>query len=265
MNAEDDPERRIRELEQPLAETARASELGGTQPAGGYTYPPGPPDPPGPAGPPGPSDPYASQWAGPPIPPPLNPELPPVSYGGYGGPFPGTSPRPPSGNRVWWILGAVFVIGVLVLVGGIAAFAAHRFSRAGSVVVSTPPSISRGTTLPRTLPRQTPNSPVPSGTQAQTPSAGPSTPPPGGNLTVAGINENQTIACNDNTVDVSGVSNTVVITGHCTSLTVSGLQNSITVDAVDTIDASGLNNKVTYHTGSPKISKSGAGNVVQQG
>jgi hypothetical protein len=26
-----------------------------------------------------------------------------------------------------------------------------------------------------------------------------------------------------------------------------------------------LNNKVTYHTGSPKISKSGAGNVVQQG
>jgi hypothetical protein len=152
-------------------------------------------------------------------------------------------------------LGAVFVIGVLVLVGGIAAFAAHRFSRAGSVVLSTPPSISRATTLPRTLPRQTPSSP----------SAGPSTPPPGGNLSVAGINENQTIACNDSIVDVSGVSNTVVINGHCTSLTVSGVQNSITVEAVDTIDASGFNNKVTYHTGSPKISKSGAGNVVEQG
>ncbi|MGO9152792.1 DUF3060 domain-containing protein [Mycobacterium sp.] len=238
MNAEDDPERRIRELEQPLSDAARASELGGTQPPGGYNYPPGS------------SDPYASPWAGAPIPPP------PLNYGGA---FPGTSPRPPSGNRVWWILGAVLVIGILALVGGIAAFAAHQFSRAGSVVLSTPPSISRTTTAPRTspktLPRLTPSSP----------SAAPSTPPPGGNLTVAGINENQTIACNDNTVDVSGVSNTVVITGHCTSLTVSGVQNAITVDAVDTIDASGFNNKITYHTGSPKISKSGAGNVVQQG
>jgi len=234
MNTEDDPERRIRELEQPLADTARASELGATQPAGGYTYPSGGPS----GGPSGPSDPYASPWAGAPIPPPP----PPLSYGG---PFPGTSPQPPSGNRAWWILGAVFVIGVLALVGGIAAFAAHR----------TPPSISRGNTLPGTLPRQTPSSP----------SAGPSTPPPGGNLSVAGINENQTIACNHSIVDVSGVSNTVVITGHCTSVSVSGVQNSITVDAVDTIDASGFNNKVTYHTGSPKISKSGESNVVQQG
>jgi hypothetical protein len=152
-------------------------------------------------------------------------------------------------------LGAVFVIGVLALVGGIAAFTAHRFSRSGSVVLSTPPSISRGNTLPRTLPRQTPGRP----------GAGPSTPPPGGNLSVAGINENQTIACNDSIVDVSGVSNTVVITGHCTSVSVSGVQNSITVEAVDTIDVSGFNNKVTYHTGSPKISKSGESNVVQQG
>jgi Protein of unknown function (DUF3060) len=242
MNAEDDPERRIRELEQPLADSARASELGATQPAGGYTYPSGP------SGPSGPSDPYASPWAGAPIP--LPP--PPLSYGG---PFPGTSPQPPSGNRAWWILGAVFLVGVLALVGGIAAFAAHRFSRAGSVVLSTPPSISRGNTLPGTLPRQTPSRP----------SAGPSTPPLGGNLSVAGINENRTIACNDSIVDVSGVSNTVVITGHCTSVSVSGVQNSITVDAVDTIEASGFNNKVTYHTGSPKVSKSGDGNVVQQG
>jgi DUF3060 family protein len=228
MNAEDDPERRIRELEQPLSDAARVSELGGAQPAGGYNY--------------------QSPWAGAPIPPPPPP-------GSYGGPFPGMSPQPPSGNRAWWILGALFVIGVLALVGGIAAFAAHQFARGGSVVLSTPPSISRTTTPPRTSPRLTPSSP----------SAAPSTPPPGGNLSVAGINENQTIACNDNTVDVSGVSNTVVITGHCTSLTVSGVQNAITVDAVDTIDASGFNNKITYHTGSPKVSKSGAGNVVQQG
>ncbi|MGA8253979.1 MAG: DUF3060 domain-containing protein [Mycobacterium sp.] len=225
MNAEDDPERRIRELEQPLSDAARVSELGGAQPAGGYNY-------------------QSPPWAGAPVPPPPPP-------GSYGGPF--MAPRPPSGNRAWWILGALFVVGVLALVGGIAAYAAHQFSRAGSVVLSTPPSISRTTTAPRTSPNLTPTTPAPS------------TAPPGGNLTVAGINENQTIACNDNTVDVSGVSNTVVITGHCTSLTVSGVQNAITVDAVDTIDASGFNNKITYHTGSPKISKSGAGNVVQQG
>ena len=246
MNPEDDPERRIRELEQPLADTARASELGGAQPPGGYTYT---------SGPSGPSDPYGSAWVGaPPTPPP-----PPLSYGG---PFPGTSPRPPSGTRVWWILASVLVIGVLVLVGGITFFVAHRLSRVGSITVSPPPSISQGNTLPR----KTPSSPAPSSTATQTPSAtGQSTPPPGGNLSVAGINENQTIACNDSIVSVSGVSNTVVITGHCVSLTVSGVQNSITVDAVDTIEASGFNNQVTYHSGSPKISKSGESNVVQQG
>src|ERR1700751_1990943 len=114
MNAEDDPERRIRELEQPLADRARASELGAPQPAGGYSYPAGP------------SDPYASPWSvGAPIPPPPPPA-------GYGVPFPGTSSRPPSGNRVWWILAAVIIIGVLAVVGGIAAFVAHQYSRVGS-------------------------------------------------------------------------------------------------------------------------------------
>jgi hypothetical protein len=66
-------------------------------------------------------------------------------------------------------------------------------------------------------------------------------------------------------VTVSGISNTIVITGHCASLTVSGMKNSVTVDAADTIDASGLNNQVTFHSGAPKISKSGVDNVVAQG
>jgi hypothetical protein len=90
-------------------------------------------------------------------------------------------------------------------------------------------------------------------------------PPQGAELTVTGLNENQALTCNNNVVTVSGVSNTVVITGHCASVTVSGLNNVITVDATDTIDASGLNNQVTYHSGSPQVSKSGDGNVVQRG
>ncbi|AKN15417.1 hypothetical protein B586_00770 [Mycobacterium haemophilum DSM 44634] len=232
MEPQDDPEARIRELERPLADSAHSSELGGTQPPHGFSYPPGPPVPP----------------------------LPP-SYG-YGDPFRGPSPKPRSGIRLWWILGAFFVVFMLALVGGIAALSAHRLSRGGLVILPPTPSISRGPSSPRT----SPSGPAPSVSRTQTPSAGPSTPPPpAGNISISGVNQSRTIVCNDSMVSVSGVSNTVVITGHCASLTVSGVKNSVTVDSVDTIDASGFNNHVTYHSGSPNIDKSGDSNVVQQG
>jgi hypothetical protein len=162
---------------------------------------------------------------------------------------------------MWWILGTVIVIGFIALAGGIAAFAAHQLSGVRSIIVS-PPTVSGGISSPAI----TPSGPAPSTSRAQTssPSTSPA-PPPGGELSVAGINANRTIACNDSIVSVSGVSNTVVITGHCASLTVSGVQNSVTVDAVDSIDASGFNNKVTYHSGTPKISNAGGSNVVQRG
>ncbi|HEY1440346.1 MAG TPA: DUF3060 domain-containing protein [Mycobacterium sp.] len=230
MNPHEDPEDRIRELERPLADAARTSEAGSSQPTG-QAYPPGPTVPPPP-----------SPWT-------------------YGGPFSGSPPKPPSGNRMWWILGTIIVIGVIALAGGIAAFAAHQLSGVRSIITS-PPTVS----APFTSPGNTPTSAAPSTsrTRASAPSASP-TPPPGGQLNISGINDNRTIACNDSVVSVSGVSNTVVITGHCASLTVSGVQNSITVDTVDTIDASGFNNKVTYHSGTPKVSNAGDSNVVQQG
>ncbi|HEY3995032.1 MAG TPA: DUF3060 domain-containing protein [Mycobacterium sp.] len=232
MAANEDPEDRIRELERPLADEARASEMGNARPAGqGY-----PPYPAAPAGPP----------------------PPPWTYGGvpYSGP-----PQRPSGNRMWWILGSVIVIGVVALAAGIAAFAAHQISGVKSIIAS-PPTVSRSVGPPPSIPF----APGPSAAQANPPS--PSTSPvspPGTPLSVAGINENRTIACNDNIVSVSGVSNTVVISGHCTSLSVSGVKNAITVEAVDSIEASGFDNKVTYHSGTPKIDNSGDSNVVQQG
>src|SRR5690348_3698053 len=62
MAANEDPEDRIRELERPLAETARASEQGSSQPAG-QNYPPGP----GGAPPPPPTWTYGGPIPGPPL------------------------------------------------------------------------------------------------------------------------------------------------------------------------------------------------------
>ncbi len=240
MKSHDDPEERIRELERPLADAARASEGGQAPTPGGYPYVPGPASPPPP-----PPPPPAGPWT-------------------YGGPSYGPPPRSSSGNRTWWIVGTFIVVAFLALAGGIAAFAAHQLSGVRSIINSSP-SVS-ATLGPPSSATSSPRSPGPSSTRPRTtpPSASP-TPSPGARLSVSGINENRTIACNDNIVSVSGVSNTVVITGHCTSLTVSGVQNAVTVDAVDSIDASGFSNKITYHSGNPKISNAGGSNEVQRG
>ncbi|CAM4373493.1 hypothetical protein MB901379_00473 [Mycobacterium basiliense] len=235
MNPEDDPEARIRQLEQPLADAARASELGSAPAPGGFDYQPYPPPPSGTV----------------PPPPPVGPP----SYG-YQPPFPGATPRSSTGNRAFWIVAACFVVGILAVVGIVALYAARHISHTLATLSPTTSAIS------------VPHSPPPRGNLTQTPTAeAPATPSPpaGSSLSVVGVNEHKTITCNDSIVSVSGVSNTVVISGHCTSLTVSGFDNNVTVDSADIIDASGLNNEVTYHSGSPKVSKSGSGNQVGQG
>lgn len=246
MNPEDDPEARIRELEQPLNNQAYASELGQS---GGYNYPPPPPGP---------------------VPPPMSGNQPPVSGNltppayGYNSAFPGATPRSSSGVRWFWILAAVGVIGVLILVGGIAAYAARQFSH-GDLVVMSPTESTSASEVPSGGPTTGPST-----GKTHAPSSGPSNPatstaPAGQPVIVSGINEIKTVACSGNTITISGISNNITITGHCGTVNVSGLQNVVTVDAVDVIDASGLNNKVTYHSGSPKISKAGSGNIVEQG
>jgi hypothetical protein len=213
MDPQDDPEARIRDLERPLSDMARTSEMGAAQP-GPYGYPPTPP---------------------------------PITYGG---PYPTTPPRTTAGLRLWWIVLAVFAVGAIAVAAGVAVFGAHLFSSRGSIVSSPSvrPSISRGSVT-------------------KAPSTGGSTvtAPPGGNLTVTGISENRTIACNDSVVTVSGITNTVVLTGHCASLTVLGSQNVVTVNTADTIDTSGIENQITFHSGSPTVQNSGISNVVQQG
>ena len=220
MKREDDPEERIRELERPLAETARASEVASSQTPGGPPYSP------------------------------VTPAQPPLTYG--------TSSRRTSPRRppvLWWFLAAFFVIGAISVVGNVVN-SAHRGNR---VILSPTPSTMPTSAVPSAGGPQSP-APAPSTAPSPAPKA-----PAGANLVISGINENRTIACTDSAVSISGISNKVVITGHCARVNVSGVQNSVTVDAVDTIDASGFNNKITYHTGSPSIDNSGEQNTVQRG
>ncbi len=236
MNSEDDPEARIRELEQPLADAARASEAAVNPSPGKWAPPPGPPVPP----------------SGPPTPPVSGPPFSPLPPLPYSDSF--SSPPRRSQGRILWIAIAVFVVGMIALPVGIFLFTAHQVSRSGLPSMFPVPSFPS-------------LNPTPSGTTPHAPGAAPSTSSAatGDNVTVSGISEVRTIACDGGSVSVSGITNNVVITGHCARVIVSGIQNQVTVDTADTIQASGSENHITYHTGSPTIGNSGLGNLVQKG
>jgi hypothetical protein len=55
------------------------------------------------------------------------------------------------------------------------------------------------------------------------------------------------------------------VTGHCASIAISSYDNHVTVESVDTVNVSGYNNVVIYHSGTPKITDSGYSNNIQQG
>jgi len=236
MNPEDDPEARIRDLERPLSDAARTSELG-TQP---YPTSHGPVPP---------------SW---PMPPDATYQYPSLPYPGS---YPPVPARPRRGPGIGSVL---FVVAGFALVAGIVAYLVMSnsaptrdnpgFSGGGGVIASSPFKKPTGTKNPGSSPPQftpaTPSSAVIA---------------PGAPISVSGVGSQRTITCNDSPVSVSGVSNTVKLRGHCTRLDVSGVQNVITVDDVDDIDVSGFNNRVTYHSGSPQIDNSGSSNTVSQG
>ncbi len=84
-------------------------------------------------------------------------------------------------------------------------------------------------------------------------------------IRVAGVRGTRTLACYDQPVNISGVSNSVTITGHCTTVEVSGIENTVIVDSADKIVASGMDNHVTYHFGTPDIPDPGRSNTVSRG
>jgi Protein of unknown function (DUF3060) len=230
MNPDDDPEARIRELERPLGDVAKATELGTGQ--SGASYPP-------PAG-----------------------QIPPQGLpggGGYQPPFPTyPAPQPSSGSRLWLIVAAVAVV-LIAAVAAVVVYTTNVFT-SSFPFTSTPASPTRAAggggfdTIPS----------IPGGIGVE-PAPSVQSPASGGQLSVSGIGETKTLACNDTEVSISGVSNTITITGHCASIQVSGVSNVITVDSADAINASGIQNRVTFHSGQPAVDNSGSQNVVEQG
>ncbi|MUM15655.1 hypothetical protein BI330_13805 [Mycobacterium sp. CBMA 623] len=89
--------------------------------------------------------------------------------------------------------------------------------------------------------------------------------PPGSTYSVSGTHKHVMVTCDECSINVSGVSNTVEIEGNCDTLTVSGVENVVTVGTAGKIGVSGFDNKVTFQSGEPDVSKSGSNNTVEQG
>lgn len=244
MEPDGDPEARIRDLERPLAEQAHASEFG-TRP---YESAPS-------AHVPVPLDPYHPQ-----------PDAYQASRPPYGLPHPDSPYHAPPQRFVTkrspalWVIPLVLgvmtagtvVIVVLANLGepetpSVPRPAAPGFSGGGSV--DTP---ENDIDLPEI------EVPVDPAGEVITVGAGDT-------LSFGGIEQNKTVVCNRGTVNISGMTNTIEIQGDCARVSVSGMNNILTVETAQRITASGFDNQVTYRAGTPEISTSGSGNVVQQG
>lgn len=244
MNPEDDPEARIRQLEQPLADHG-AVELGTSQRS---------------------ADDYQTSALPPPVyGPPHQPYPPqsPYSAPPFGVSFP---PGPTkSGAPLGLIFGLVAAVAVFIVAGigalvwtlnskteeitgrpGI-SIATGDDPRGGSVTIGP----SRGAptvVLPTQLPSDEPKVAVA---------------PAGGNYSVSGVQRNETVECNGSNITVSGVNNTVTLLGHCLTVTVSGVENQVSIDSADEIGASGFDNQVIYHSGDPEVNVSSRNTVTR--
>jgi|SRR5579884_323271 len=231
MDDQDDPEKRIAELERQLAERSPIVELG-HQGATVTTSPDTPeaaPQSPTPA----PSTPYGVSTGSP--------------YGMGGGGADSLQWRRSRPWRRWRLVSIVAVFWLLIPVGhGVGRLLTHltHHSPSGMNPITVSPTVSPFRTQP-----------APSGLTVG----------PGGVLSASGNGESRTIACNEGTLRLSGNSNTFTVTGHCRKVEVSGNYTHVTVDSADTIDAGGIYTVTVYHSGTPKITESGIGVTVNRG
>ena len=269
MTSPEDPEERIRQLEQSAAAYG-ARELGNDQPQYGEGVNPTsqlPPPvygtPPAYGQQPYGQQPYDQQSYG-------QPSYGQPSYGGqqpYGDPYQppfGTQYTPipkKSGVPVGLIVGLVVVVFV-VIVGGIAAVvwnvssAVEEVTGGGGIVgepggtrTFVPPTI--------TFPSFPDTTGIPGAPKTE------QTATPGTPASVSGIDETIKVVCENGDVNISGVNNTVTLTGHCANVNVSGVENKITVDRSDAIGASGFDNEIVYLSGDPQINNTGSNTVTR--
>jgi hypothetical protein len=84
-------------------------------------------------------------------------------------------------------------------------------------------------------------------------------------LESTGYNNTATVqACNNGNLKLSSYGIKFNVTGHCASLAISSYSNNVTVDSVDSINVSGYDNVVAYHSGTPTITDSGNNNNIHR-
>ena len=163
-----------------------------------------------------------------------------------------------------------------LLIIGLGAFAVTRLL--SSDVESVASSTSRTTASEEPEPttsRRAPSSTSSRNSPTTIPSSAtiPVPPPPPATVTVtaptpttiSGIEQNESYACVDDEITVSGIGMEVKITGHCAKVTVSGQRNKVFIDNADVISVNGIANEVTYYNPNAQIDESGIDNVVGQG
>lgn len=213
MEAQDDPEARIRELERPLADVAKASELGA----------PPPPPPPPPAAWDAPASNAPTVWNAPP-------------------------PRK-SGMGAGWFVLAGGVLAVVVAAGAIAYFAVSRVNDAmpqigGGGFIDSSPTLGTPTVGPKT-----PGATVitaPEGQPVGVAGVGETRSIfcENGTVSVSGVNNVVTITGHCDSLTVSGMDNAVEI-DSADSITASGFDNRVTWHSGSPrVDSSGGNNTV---------------------
>ncbi|OBG98148.1 DUF3060 domain-containing protein [Mycobacterium sp. E3247] len=85
-----------------------------------------------------------------------------------------------------------------------------------------------------------------------------------GNLVMINSGAKDKIDCNGGDLKLDGDNNTYTVTGNCDRLEIFGSGNHVAADSADTIDVFGDDNAVTYHSGAPRIEKTGNNNLVSQ-
>lgn len=229
MNPEDDPEARIRQLEQPL--TQYAVELGTTQPTEGV-------------------NPTAQ------LPPPVYDTPPAYNAPPFGVSYPQVQKK---GAPIGLIFGLIAVV-VVVLFGAVGAIVWKVSSNVGSISTTDHGETSFARPGGGSFDEPSTAAPV---VPSAAPEESPTVAPAGGQYSISGVDEIETVECNGSNISVSGVNNTVTLLGHCLSVTVSGIENQVTLDSADLIGASGFDNQVIYHSGTPQINATGSNSVAQ--